>query len=288
MNPSPRLTVRRSAGNRWGLLLVPGVLVMTLFYLWPLFVMAAQSVTDPTTGVENYQRFVGSPLAVRSLVATLTMAATATVACIAVGYPYAYLMARAPGNWAAVLGAIVLIPSGVSFLIRSFALQIVLWDTGLINTALLDAGWIDRPLPLTRNAFAVVLAMSFALLPLFVLPAYSVMRRIDPDLDRAAAVLGASPVQRFIRVFLPMSVPGVAAGTLLTFVIALGYYIVPAIFGDGRTLYLGQLVVYYTQRLDWGYSSAISVVVLAGAALIVIVATRFVALRDVFGVRHEE
>jgi ABC-type spermidine/putrescine transport system permease subunit I len=196
-------------------------------------------------------------------------------------------MATAPAKLAAVLGAIVLIPMAVSFLVRAFALQLLLWDTGVINGLLREIGVIDTPLPLIRNQGSVIFAMTSMLLPLFVLPAFSVMRRIDPDYGRAAAVLGASPLRSFTRVFLPLSMPGVAAGALLVFVIALGYYITPALFGDGRTLYLGELIVYYTQRLDWGLSSAISLILLVATLLVLWFASKVVAVRDVFGVEVE-
>jgi ABC-type spermidine/putrescine transport system permease subunit I len=196
-------------------------------------------------------------------------------------------MATAPARLAAVLGAIILIPMAVSFLVRAFALQLLLFDTGVVNGLLRQVGLIDTPLPLIRNQFSVIFAMTSMLLPLFVLPAFSVMRRIDPDYARAAAVLGASPMRAFVRVFLPLSTPGVAAGSLLVFVIALGYYITPALFGDGRTLYLGELIVFYTQRLDWGLSSAISLILLAVTLLVLGIASRVVAMRDVFGVEVE-
>lgn len=273
--------------DRWVLVVLPGLFAIAVLFIWPLAVMAARSFTDPSLGFGNYERFVTSPLAMRSLASTLTTGAVTTVACILIGYPYAYVMATASGRVAAVLGAIVLIPMAVSFLVRAFALQLLLWDTGVINGFLRQLGLIDGSLPLIRNQFSVMFAMTSMLLPLFVLPAFSVMRRIDPDYARAASGLGASPIRAFVRVFLPMSMPGVAAGSLLVFVIALGYYITPALFGDGRTLYLGELIVFYTQRLDWGLSSAISLILLVVTLLVLWIASRVVAIRDVFGVEVE-
>ncbi len=273
--------------DRWALVLLPSLIAVAVLFMWPLAVMAIRSFTDPTVGLGNYERFLATPLAMRSLVSTVTTAAVTTAACALIGYPYAYAMATAPAKLAAVLGAIVLIPMAVSFLVRAFALQLLLWDTGVINGLLREIGVIDTPLPLIRNQGSVIFAMTSMLLPLFVLPAFSVMRRIDPDYGRAAAVLGASPLRSFTRVFLPLSMPGVAAGALLVFVIALGYYITPALFGDGRTLYLGELIVYYTQRLDWGLSSAISLILLVATLLVLWSASKVVAVRDVFGVEVE-
>ena len=270
--------------DRWLLVVAPGIVAIVLLFVWPLVGIASRSVTEPTLGIQNFERFVDSPLAMRSVVATISMAAVATVACVAIGYPYAYVMATASNRWALVLGAIVLIPTAVSFLVRAFAMQLLLWDTGVINGALRAIGLIDDPLPLIRNQVSVIVAMTALLLPLFVLPAYSVMRRIDPDFVRAAAVLGASPARSFVRIFVPLSMPGVAAGSLLVFVIALGYYITPALFGDGRTLYLGELIVYYTTNLDWGLSSAVSLILLVVTLAGIGAASRLVGFQDVFGI----
>jgi ABC-type spermidine/putrescine transport system permease subunit I len=279
-----RLADRAIEFDRWLLVLAPGLIAIAMLFVWPLVGIASRSVTEPTIGLHNFERFIESPLAMRSLIATVSMAAVATAACAAIGYPYAYLMATAGGRWALVLGAIVLIPTAVSFLVRAFAMQLLLWDTGVINGVLRDLGLIDGPLPLIRNHASVVIAMTALLLPMFVLPAYSVMRRIDPDYVRAATVLGASPFRSFVRIFIPLSMPGVAAGSLLVFVISLGYYITPALFGDGRTLYLGELIVYYTTRLDWGLSSAVSLVLLVATLVVVWVSSRLVGFEDVFGV----
>jgi ABC-type spermidine/putrescine transport system permease subunit I len=277
----------RAAPDKWALLVIPGLIVIALLFVWPLVVMASRSITDPQLGLQNFQEFFTSSLSIRSLTATLTTAAVSTLACVLIGYPYAYAMSTLSPRVATLLGVIVLIPMAVSFLVRAFALQVLVWDTGVINGLLQDLGLIQEPLPLVRNQFSVIFAMTSMLLPLFVLPAYSVMRRIDPDYLRAAAMLGATPLRAFVRVYLPLSMPGVAAGAMLVFVIALGYYITPALFGDGRTLYLGELIVLYTERLDWGLSSAISLILLAMTLLVLWVASRFVTVSDVFGVQVE-
>lgn len=281
------LLARLREWDKSRLVMVPGLAAIVFLYFWPLLVMVSRSFTEPTLGIQNFERFIESPLAMRSLMATVLMSAAATLTCVIVGYPFAYLMANSRRKWAMLLGAAVLIPTAVSFLVRAFAMQLLLWDTGVINSLLMDIGLIDGPLPLIRNHFSVALVMSALLLPLFVLPTYSVMRRIDPEYLRAASILGAPPRRAFIRIYIPMSMPGVAAGSLLVFVIALGYYITPTLFGDGRTLYLGELIVFYTQRLDWGLSSAISLVLLVVTMLVIWAASRVVQIRDVFGVELE-
>lgn len=273
--------------DRWALLMVPGLVFVVALFLYPLGEMVARSFTEPTVGLDNYVRFFESSLTTDSLIMTFRMAAITTVACIVTGYPYAYLMANVSSRWTLVLAAAVVIPSFVSFLVRIFSLQLLLRDTGVVNSFLTGLGIVDRPLSLIRNEFSVIFGMTSMLLPLFILPTYAVMRRIDPDYGRAAAILGAPPFRSFRRVYLPLSLPGVAAGSLLVFVITLGYYITPAILGDGRSLYLSELVVQQMARLDWGFASAISVVLLAASLAILAVAARVIKLRDVFGVEVE-
>jgi ABC-type spermidine/putrescine transport system permease subunit I len=286
----PRLLFRRppnrilAAGDRWSLLVLPALVFVAVLFIYPLGDMVVRSLTEPSVGLGNYERFFGSSVTLRSLAATFRMAAIATLACVVIGYPYAYLMATTSHRWAWVFAAAVIIPSFLSFLVRIFSLQVLLRDTGVINEVLGNLGLISRPLPLIRNEFAVTFGMTSLLLPLFILPAYAVMRRIDPDYVRAAAILGARPLRSFLRVYLPLSLPGVAAGCLLVFVIALGYYITPAILGDGRSLYLSELVVFHTRRLDWGFGSAIAVMLLLASLATLAIASRLVRVRDVFGV----
>lgn len=280
--PMRRLT--SGASGRPALLVVPGMVLLIGLFIWPLGEMVVRSLTEPTLGLGNYERFFGSPATVQSLLSTFRMASVATLACVLTGYPYAYLTATSSPRWTSALLAAVIIPSFVSFLVRIFSLQILLRDTGVVNSVLREIGVIDSPLPLIRNDFAVTFGMTAMLLPLFVLPAYAVMRRIDADFMRAAAGLGASPIRSFLRIYLPLSLPGVAAGSMLVFVIALSFYITPAILGSGRSLYLSQLVVYYTGRLEWGYGSAIAVILLLASLMTLLVASRVVRLRDVFGV----
>jgi putative spermidine/putrescine transport system permease protein len=275
------------APDRWSLIVLPGLLFVAVLFVYPLGDMVVRSLTEPTAGLGNYERFFGSSVTLRSFVTTFRMATIATIACALIGYPYAYLMATVSPRWTWIFAAAVIIPSFLSFLVRIFSLQVLLRDTGVINEVLRDLGFVARPLPLIRNEFAVTFGMTSLLLPLFILPTYAVMRRIDPDYVRAAAILGARPLRSFLRVYLPLSLPGVAAGCLLVFVIALGYYITPAILGDGRSLYLSELVVYHTRRLDWGFGSAIAVMLLLASLATLAIASRVVRVRDVFGISVE-
>jgi ABC-type spermidine/putrescine transport system permease subunit I len=198
-------------------------------------------------------------------------------------------MTIVPGRIAGLLLMAVLLPFWSSLLVRTFAWQVILRDTGIINTFLVDLGVISDPIPLIRTILGVILGMSHILLPFMVLPIYAVMRRIDPELSRAAANLGAAPWRAFVRVFVPLSMPGVLAGALLVFVLALGFYITPALLGGLKDQMISQLIVDKVQQaLDWGAASAMAVLLMAITFVVLLVASRLIRLRDVFGSALEE
>jgi ABC-type spermidine/putrescine transport system permease subunit I len=261
-----------------------------VFFLAPLVMMSLRSVTDPQdAGLSNYTRFFADEAYLRVLINTFWIALVSTVTCLVVGYPFAYLMTVVSGRFAGLLLIAVLLPFWSSLLVRTFAWQVILRDTGIINRFLLDLGLISSPLTLIRTTLGVILGMSHILLPFMVLPLYAVMRRIDPEYGRAAANLGAPPMSAFLRVFVPLSLPGVVAGCLLVFVLALGFYITPALLGGLHDQMISQLIVQQIQqRLDWGFGTAMSVVLMVITLVILFVASRLVRLRDVFGSAVEE
>ena len=285
-----RPSLRGLAGNRWSLLVLPAVVFLAVFFLAPLVTMSLRSLTDPQdAGLSNYARFFGDEAYLRVLINTFWIALVSTVTCLVVGYPFAYLMTVVSGRVAGLLLIAVLLPFWSSLLVRTFAWQVILRDTGIINRFLLDLGLISSPLTLIRTTLGVILGMSHILLPFMVLPLYAVMRRIDPEYGRAAANLGAPPMSAFLRVFVPLSLPGVVAGSLLVFVLALGFYITPALLGGLHDQMISQLIVQQIQqRLDWGFGTAMSVVLMVITLVILFIASRLVRLRDVFGSAVEE
>lgn len=276
--------------NRWALLILPAAVFLVAFFLAPLLIMSLRSVTDPPgAGLANYERFFAQAAYVRVLTNTFWIAAISTVTCLVIGYPYAYLMSIVPGRVAGILLIAVLLPFWSSLLVRTFAWQVILRDTGVINTFLLDLGLISEPLTLIRTTAGVIVGMSHILLPFMVLPIWAVMRRIDPEYGRAAANLGASPASAFLRIVVPLSLSGVVAGSLLVFVLALGFYITPALLGGLRDQMISQLIVQQVQqRLDWGFGAAMSVLLMLITLVLLFAASRAVRLRDVFGSAVEE
>jgi putative spermidine/putrescine transport system permease protein len=289
------VTERRRSGlrlpaNRWALLVLPASAFLVVFFLVPLIEMSARSVTEPAdAGLSNYARFFEQEAYVRVLANTFWIAIITTAVCLLIGFPFAYLMTVAPGRIAGLLLIAVLLPFWSSALVRTFAWQVILRDTGIINGFLLDLGLVSEPLPLIRTTAGVVIGMTHILLPFMVLPIWAVLRRIDPEYSRAASNLGASPATAFRRIVLPLSLPGVLAGCLLVFVLALGFYITPALLGGPRDQMISQLIVEQVQRqLDWGFAAAMSVLLLALTFALLFAASRFVRLRDVFASAAEE
>ncbi len=276
--------------SRWGALAVPLLVFLVIAFVLPMALMVIRSVTDPpNVGLGNYVEFFGSEADIHVLWNTFYIAGVVTICCLLVGYPYAYLMVIVPQRVSGVLLVAVLVPFWSSLLVRTFAWEIILRDTGLINSTLKALGLITQPLPLDRNTFAVSLGMTQILLPFMVLPLFTVMQRIDPELTRAAANLGAPPVRAFRRVFLPLSYPGVLAGSLLVFVLALGFYITPAILGSLRETMISKFIADQIQtRLDWGLGTAMAVILMAITLVVLLIASRFVKLRDVYGALGEE
>lgn len=276
----------RLVPDAWALLAVPGILFLVLFFLLPLVRMAARSVSDPSPA--NYLVFTESPVYAKVLWTTIRTSLIVTAVCLLLGYPYAYVMHHAGRRGQAVLVALVLVPFWSSLLVRTYAWTVLLQDTGVINSLLRRVGLIDESLALMRNTLGVTIGMSHILLPFMVLPIFATMRRIDPDLVPAAEGLGARPAAAFRRVFLPLSLPGVLAGCLLVFVLALGFYITPALLGNPQNAMFSELVVnMVSERLRFGTGSALAVTLLAVTLVLLGVGSRFVRIGRVLGYEDE-
>jgi ABC-type spermidine/putrescine transport system permease subunit I len=177
----------------------------------------------------------------------------------------------------------VLVPFWTSILVRSYAWMVLLGKEGPLNQALVALGIVDQPVQLLNTRFAVYIGMVHVLLPFMILPLYAVMRGIDRSLLRAAENLGARPSQVFRQVFLPLSLPGVAAGCLLVFILALGFYITPALLGGQRDVMISMLIQQQVTQLKWGVASALAVVLLVLSLGIYVAFTRILGVQRLFG-----
>ena len=174
---------------------------------------------------------------------------------------------------------LVIVCLWTSILVRSYAWMAILQRTGIINTLLIKAGFIAQPLKLMYNSFGVTVGMAHVLLPFMIMPLYGVMKGIDRNLLKAAQNLGASPFKAFVRVFIPLSVPGIAAGCILVFVVALGFFITPALLGGGRVVMISNLIdTQVNQLLNWGLAAAISIVLIVITLTLFYIANRFLGL----------
>ena len=206
---------------------------------------------------------------------TLWIASVVTAICLALGYPAAYLLGRLPERTANPLLILILVPFWTSLLVRTAAWVVLLQREGVINAFLLGTGMTAEPLSMIYNRFAVYVAMVHILLPFMILPLYSVMRGIPAAHMRAAASLGARPFTVFRRVFLPQSAAGVAAGSLLVFIQAIGYYVTPALVGGADDQMVSYFIAFYASRtINWGMAAALSILLVAATAALFLVYRR--------------
>ncbi len=228
------------------------------------------------------QRLPERSLYVQVLGRTLLISVSVTLLALVLGFPVAYLVANAPKRIAGLLMILVLLPFWTSLLVRSAAWIVLLQDQGLINGALQATGIISEPMRLIFNRTGVVVAMTHVLLPFMILPMIATMKAIPPTYMRAALSLGAHPAIAFVRVYLPQTLPGVAAGVLLVFIMALGYYVTPALVGGAEDQMLAYFIAFYTtSSANWGLAAALGVMLLTATAILYLVYARLVGMGQV-------
>ena len=212
---------------------------------------------------------------------TLGVSVAVTLLCFLIGYPMAYAMAHASPGWGRLLLVLVLIPFWTSLLVRTTSWIVILQQQGVLNDIFVFLGLVadDNRLTMVHNMTGTLVAMTQVLLPFMILPLYSVMTNIPRDLTKAASSLGANPFQAFVRVYFPNSLPGVAAGGLLVFILSIGYYITPALVGGSKGQLISNLIAYHLQTsLNWGLAAALSVILLVGVFVLYVVYDRFVGI----------
>jgi ABC-type spermidine/putrescine transport system permease subunit I len=245
---------------------VPAVFI-GMYFLYPVLRLLLMSVEGGSFA--PYERALTDSLYTQVLIDTLGMALVVAMVCLLLGYPVAYFIASTSPLWATIGLVCLLLPFWTSVLVRTYAWSILLGRNGLVNQALGALGLADAPLPLLYNATGVAVGMVHVLLPYMVFPLLAIMRRIDHQLLDAAEGLGAPRWQVFRRVYLPLTLPGVLAGTTLVFVVSLGFFITPALLGGGRVMLIGTLIEQQIRQfLDWPFAAALSALLLAAAVLV--------------------
>ncbi|MBS7662889.1 ABC transporter permease [Pseudomonas lalucatii] len=213
---------------------------------------------------------------------TLNMALVITLLCALLGYPLAYYLSGLPENRANLLLVMVLLPFWTSLLVRTTAWIALLQTNGVINSFLLGSGLIGEPFEMLYTSFATVVAMTHILLPFMILPLYSVMRGIDPSYLRAAMSLGAKPIPAFLRIYFPMTLPGLSAGALLVFIISVGYYITPALVGGTDGQMISNIIAFHMQRSNnWELAAALGSLLLGLILVLYWLYDRFVGASNI-------
>ncbi|MDX3926123.1 MAG: ABC transporter permease [Shinella sp.] len=271
----------------WGpfALLVPALLLLAAVVGYPLLAIVLRSLSEPQWGLQNYVWFFGTPVNLIVLQRTFMISAWVTLVCVVCAYPYAYAMTVVGPRLRLALVLCVLVPFWVSGVVRTLSWVILLQDSGVINSLLVGAG-LDK-VRLIRTTTGVVIGMAQVLLPFMILPLYSVMKAIDLRLMQAARSLGARPVRAFLTVYLPLSLPGVYAGATIVFILALGFYITPALLGGPRSTMLSTLVQNQVlSLLQWGRGGAMGVVLLVATFVLLALASPFMRQAHRSGVRR--
>lgn len=245
------------------LLILPALMVLILIFFFPITEFLYRSISEPVLGLQNYITFFEQPAFVSSLINTFKISLIVTLITLILGYSLAYKMTTVSAKMSNLILLAVLLPFWTALLVRAFTWMILLQDTGVINEMLMFFGLIDEPINLFNSIRGVTIGMVYIMIPFIVLPLRTTMEKIDQDLILAAKSLGASPFKAFIKVFFPLSLPGVAVGSILVFVMSIGYYIIPAILGSTKEIMLGEFIAEQIQtHLNWGLGAA------AGAILV--------------------
>jgi spermidine/putrescine transport system permease protein len=274
-----------------GILLLPGVLWLAVFFLAPLGIMAVISlgsvdasshITLGDPSLRNYQQAL-RPEYFQAFAHSLYYASVTTVLSIAIGYPIAYWISRYGGTHKVLLLILVMLPFWTSYLIRTYAWMTILGDNGILNSVLVDAGVIDDPIPIVNTDFAVILGMTYGFLPYAILPLFVSIDRLDESLVQAGRDLYASGRAAFQHVTLPLTMPGVIAAALLTFIPALGDFVTPDLLGGAQTTTIAKIVqVIFTSGRDWPYGSALGFLLMAVTLVGTLLALRSLR-REVIG-----
>lgn len=248
-------------GGLWWL--IPGFILLAVLLVWPVGHLVALSLQVPDGGTSPYLAILTEPLYRRVILNTAISALATTLICLLIGYPTAYAIHVLPRPWRGIVLASVLFSYAVGTMPRAFSWIVLLGDRGLVNRGLMQGLGLNEPLPLLYNQGGVLIGMTHVMLPLMVLTLLAAMARVPPPLVAAARTLGAGPFRAFALVFLPLTMPGVLAGMMMTCISALGFYVVPAVLGGAGQTSVVMILRDLTLGLGrWGIGSALSITVI--------------------------
>lgn len=257
------------------IMVVPGLLFMLVAFAAPVLYLVSDSFRDAIgLTIDGYRKVLGDPYYIGVILNTLQLGLITTLGTLLLGYPAAFAMSRAPPRLQVLLFALIFLPLTVSIIVKTFGLTIMMRRDGIINWLLVNLGFIERPIRLVFSEFALYFGMINVFLPFMILPIYSVMRQLDPRLNDAAASLGAGPVMTFLKVTLPLTMPGVVAGASLVFSISVAAYVTPGLLIGDRFMTMSQVMAKaYLNIRDFNLGASMAVIMLVLAAIIVVVST---------------
>lgn len=278
------MATQSSRLNFYWLLVAPAALLVLVLYVAPIVNVLMLSVTDPKPGLANYAKIFESDTVFNLIFRTIRLCLITTVAAVTLGYIVAYAMLHALARVRQRMMAILLVSFWISVLVRSFAWLMLLGHNGLLNGALTSLGLIAEPLPLMRNELGVLIGMTEYMVPYAILPLIANMQGIDPRVTSASRSLGASSVQTFLRVFLPLTKPGIIAASLLVFISSLGFYVTPAILGGGKVQMIAEYIsVQLLVTVRWGTAAMLATLMIVSVLVLMYILNRFMKLSVVFG-----
>ena len=263
------------------LLSLPAILCVIAIIIIPIGWLFSLSFTgtDGNFSLENYKRMLEYKSYFRVLKTTFNVSFLTTFFCILLGYPLSYFLSQIPKKYVGIFMLTVLLPFWTSLLVRTYAWLVLLQKKGVINNFAIDMGFWEKPIKLAHNLNGTLIGMIHIMLPFMVLPLYAAMRRVDRQLIQASSNLGASPVQSFWQIFVPLSLPGVIAGSLIVFILCLGFYVTPAVLGGGRVILVSmQITAILEDQFNWGAASALGVVLLTSTFALLVIVSRFLKI----------
>lgn len=268
----------------WAWLLLPGSIFLVVLFVVPLTGLLLLAFGAPNWTTANFSRIADTPVYLTVMRNTLEISIIVTALAFVLSYPIAYALTTGGVALRTFLLVGVVLPYFTSTLARTFAWIVLLGRNGVINQYLLELGWVSQPVPMLYNRFGVILGMTHIVMPMMILPMYTVMSGIDPKLMRAARANGASPLAAFLTIFLPLSLPGLMAGVLLVFIYCLGFYITPALMGGLSDVMITMAISsQILEQLNWNFGAALSVVLLAAVMTILWIGSRFFPIEQLLG-----
>jgi putative spermidine/putrescine transport system permease protein len=265
-------------------LVAPFLLVVACLYLGPLVNILWLSVTDPEPGIGNYAELFESEALLRIMWTTVRICIITTVISVVLGYSVAFAMVHAYRKEQNLMLTFLLVSFWISILVRTFSWLMLLGRNGVVNESLEAIGLISEPVAFMRNELGVLIGMVHYMVPYAILPLLVNMQTLDQRVMSASRSLGATGMQTFFRIYLPMTKPGIVASALLVFILSLGFYVTPAVLGGGKVLMVAEYIsVQLLITLKWGIAAMLAALMLFGVLAMLWIMSKFMKLSTVFG-----